>query len=415
MIDKAVLPSYFCFLFLNRRLLVFGLLTAMLSVFGQTYFIGLFNPYLREVSGLAQGELGLVYGGATILSATLLTWLGGLYDRVNPRLFVSLTMLLLALGCMLLGFARSTLALLLALFILRLSGQGLMVHISLTTMARRYHQARGKAVSIAALGMPLAEAAFPAIAIAALVLLEWRQIWLAGAAFVMLLLPLIIWLLDSKSRDEPLDHNEQTKSTFSATRGQVLRDWRFVMLLPAALSSAFVATIVFFYQIPIVEAKGWGSELVASGLAFYALGHVVGLFISGGLVDQFTAGRVFVPALFPMLLSILVLVFFHGHWAAMLWPAILGLGQGIHTTAMTSLLAERYGLAHLGAIRAMLQAMVVLSTAVGPPLFGSLLDLGIHAESLVMGIAAGIGAAILMAMIALAAKPKYRESSCSYR
>ena len=78
MIDKAVLPSYFCFLFLNRRLLVFGLLTAMLSVFGQTYFIGLFNPYLREVSGLAQGELGLVYGGATLLSATLLTWLGGL-------------------------------------------------------------------------------------------------------------------------------------------------------------------------------------------------------------------------------------------------------------------------------------------------------------------------------------------------
>ena len=63
----------------------------------------------------------------------------------------------------------------------------------------------------------------------------------------------------------------------------------------------------------------------------------------------------------------------------------------------------------------MLQAMAVLSTAVGPPLFGSLLDLGIHAESLVMGIAAGIGAAILMAMIALAAKPKYRESSCSYR
>ena len=415
MIDKAVLPSYFCFLFLNRRLLVFGLLTAMLSVFGQTYFIGLFNPYLREVSGLAQGELGLVYGGATILSATLLTWLGGLYDRVNPRLFVSLTMLLLALGCMLLGFARSTLALLLALFILRLSGQGLMVHISLTTMARRYHQARGKAVSIAALGMPLAEAVFPAIAIAALALLEWRQIWLAGAAFVLLLLPLIIWLLGSKSRDESLDHSEQPKSTYSATRSEVLLDWRFAMLLPAALSSPFVVTIVFFYQIPIVQAKGWGSELVASGLAFYALGHVVGLFMSGGLVDRFTAGRVFVPALFPMLLSMLVLAIFHGHWAAMLWPAILGLGQGIHTTAMTSLLAERYGLAHLGAIRAMLQAMVVLSTAVGPPLFGSLLDLGIHAESLVMTIAAGIVAAILMAMIALAAKPKYSESFCSSR
>lgn len=78
--------QYFHFLFAHRRLLAFGVVTAMLSAFGQTFYIGLFNPQLRETFGLGHGGLGLVYGGATLVSALLLTWLGGLYDRIDQRL-----------------------------------------------------------------------------------------------------------------------------------------------------------------------------------------------------------------------------------------------------------------------------------------------------------------------------------------
>ncbi len=398
--------SYFRFLLENRRLLSFGLLAAMLSGFGQTFFIGLFNPHLREISGLAQGELGLVYGGATLGSAALLTWLGGLYDRVSTRLFVASTMVVLMLGCLLLGTAGGTLALLLALFILRVSGQGLMVHISLTTMARRFHESRGKAVSIAAMGMPLAEAVFPAIAVAAMIWMSWHQVWLTGGLILLLLLPLMLWLLGGHTHSAPKDDSDQESTAYNATRRQVLRDWRFVLLIPAALSAPFVVTIVFFYQVPIVEAKGWGNELIASGLAMYAFGHVLGLFSAGSLVDRYTAKRVFVPALVPLFVSMMVLTVFDGQWAAMLWPAILGIGVGLNTPAMTSLLAELYGLVHLGAIRAMLQAVVVFSTAVGPPLFGSLLDLGIQTETLVIAIGTSVLLAIVLAQIALSVKTR---------
>lgn len=397
-------PSYIRFLSKNWRLLSFGLLVAMLSGFGQTFFIGLFNSQLREISGLGQGELGLVYGGATLVSAALLTWLGALFDRVNPRLFLSATMLVLILGCLLLGTAAGILTLFLALFILRVSGQGLMVHISLTTMARRFDQSRGKAVSIAAMGMPLAEALFPAVAVIALVSLEWHQIWLSGGLILLLLLPLILWLLGGRYQPVSAQESGQTSTTYNASRRDVLRDWRFVLLIPAALSAPFVVTTVFFYQIPIVEAKGWGNELVASGLAMYALGHVLGLLSAGSLVDRFMARRVFVPALVPLCASMLVLTLFDSHWAAMLWPAILGVGVGLNTPAMTSLLAELYGLVHLGAIRAMLQAMVVFSTAVGPPLFGSLLDRGIEAETLVAAIGVSVLVAMILAQIALSVK-----------
>ncbi|MDY6981025.1 MAG: MFS transporter, partial [Pseudomonadota bacterium] len=149
--------------------------------------------------------------------------------------------------------------------------------------------------------------------------------------------------------------------------------------------------------------KGWSTELVASGLALFAVGHVGGLLGAGPLVDRLTATRLFVPSLLPLFAAMAVLALFDATWAALLWPALLGLGLGFNSSALTPLLAERYGLLHLGAIRALLQALMILSTAVGPPLFGLLLDRGFGTETLATAIAAAILIATLLATIALSA------------
>ncbi|MDR9437404.1 MAG: MFS transporter [Thiohalophilus sp.] len=403
---KRLLPrDYLAFLWAHRRLLAFGLLTAMLSGFGQTFYIGLFNPQLRDSFNLGHGELGLVYGGATLASALLLTWLGKLYDRSDLRLFLSGAALLLITGCLLLGASNGLVALLLALFLLRLGGQGLMTHIALTTMAQRFHGGRGKAVSIAAMGLPLAEAVFPATAVAALAYLHWRELWLLGSVVVLVLfLPLLLWLLKGAHGGElPAETREQHYSR-DWSRHEVVRDWRFLLLVPAAVAAPFTVTIAFFHQIPLAEAKGWTTELVASGLALFAVGHVVGLLGAGPLVDRLTATRLFVPSLLPLIAAMAVLAGFDATWAALLWPALLGLGLGFNSSALTPLLAERYGLAHLGAIRALLQAIMILSTAIGPPLLGGLLDRGLNTDVL----AGGIGTAILIATV-LAAVALYTD------
>ncbi|MDZ7804155.1 MFS transporter [Thiohalophilus sp.] len=387
--------DYLAFLWEHRRLLAFGLLTAMLSGFGQTFYIGLFNPQLRADFDLGHAELGLVYGGATLASASLLTWLGKLYDRADQRLFLSGAALLLILGGLLLGTSGGVLALLAALFLLRLGGQGLMTHIALTTMAQRFHGGRGKAVSIAAMGLPLAEAVFPATAVAALAWLGWRDLWLLGSGVVLLFLLLLLWLLQGAHGGTLADTSTGRQVARDWTRREVVRDWRFALLMPAAVAAPFTVTIAFFHQIPLAEAKGWSTELVASGLALFAVGHVSGLLGAGPLVDRLTATRLFVPSLLPLIGSMAVLALFDSTWAALLWPALLGLGLGLNATALTPLLAERYGLAHLGAIRALLQALMILATAIGPPLLGVLLDRGLGTEML----AAGIGGAILVAAV----------------
>ena len=56
------------------------------------------------------------------------------------------------------------------------------------------------------------------------------------------------------------------------TRAQVLRDYRFYVLLPVVMAPAFITTGIFFHQILLVESKGWSVDLwAASFVAFAAL------------------------------------------------------------------------------------------------------------------------------------------------
>jgi len=55
----------------------------------------------------------------------------------------------------------------------------------------------------------------------------------------------------------------------------------------------------------------------------------------------------------------------------------LGIAYGFSSTLFGSLWPEIYGLAHLGAIRAVTVSAVVLATAAGPGLTGTLIDGGI--------------------------------------
>ncbi|MFN2329454.1 MAG: MFS transporter [Chromatocurvus sp.] len=395
------MSAYLGFALRNRHLLAFGAFTAVLSGFGQTFYIGLFNTEFRQDFGLSHGELGLAYGAATLTAGLVLGHLGRLYDRIDLRLFLTAAACILASGCGLLAGAQGLMGLVAALFMLRLGGQGLMSHIAMTTTARHFHEGRGKALSIAGLGFPIAEALFPAAAVGFLTVLSWRALWAGSAAVVLLgFLPLLWWLL---GRPHGPDTQAQSNQSPAADRtlGEVRRDWRFALLVPATLVAPFVATVVFFHQIPLAHAKGWSTELVAWGLGAFAFGHIAGLLGGGLLVDRWAASRVFVPALLPILLSMGVLALIDAPWASLAWPGLLGLGLGASVTAVSALLAELYGVTHLGAIRGLLHALMVVSTAIGPPLFGWLLDQGLATEAIAVILAIGIAAAALSSGIAL--------------
>ena len=135
-----------------------GFILTLGSSFGQTFFISLFAEDIREAFGLTHGTLGGLYTSATLASAIVLLWLGKLTDRFDLSLTGALSLVGLSSCAMLMAGANSIIVLVIALFGLRLFGQGLMSHIAITAMGRWFSAERGRALSLAALGFPVGEA-----------------------------------------------------------------------------------------------------------------------------------------------------------------------------------------------------------------------------------------------------------------
>ncbi len=150
----------------HGRTIGFGFALTFLSSFGQTFFISLSGPNIRDAFGLTNGTFGLIYSVATLSSGLLMIWAGSVIDRVNVRLYASVALFGLALAALGLSLAPNLLLLGLSLFFLRLFGQGMLGHAGVMSAARLPEGARGRAVGVATLGFPTGEAMLPAVAIA---------------------------------------------------------------------------------------------------------------------------------------------------------------------------------------------------------------------------------------------------------
>ena len=93
------------FFLYDPKLLLYGFLIIFFASYGQTFFISLFNTEIRKFYGLSDGEFGLVYAVATLLSSFLLISFAKLIDHLDLRLYsfiITLGFLFACLGMVLL-------------------------------------------------------------------------------------------------------------------------------------------------------------------------------------------------------------------------------------------------------------------------------------------------------------------------
>lgn len=374
----------------NPRLAFYSLLAVAASGFGQTFFISVMGGELRQAFGLSHTAYGSLYSGATLVSAFLLFRFGALADTWSLPKVTSLAIAILVGGCLAVGIALSSLVLFLGFILIRFGGQGFISHMGITTAARYFSSQRGKAVAMAELGLPLSEAVLPAGAVFIITHMGWRWSWLAGAFFLVTVVwPLLLFLAKNPpafTRDRKTPGKKDKKTDMN--RKQVLRDPGFYLVLPATLAIPFTVTALFFHQVAIADAQGWSVQLLGRAFSGYALGHLLTLFLAGTVVDRISAGRTLPLGLLPMAASLVLLALVQADWAAYVYLVLIGMASGLCATAGGAVWAERYGLLHLGAIRAMTQAIMVLSTAVAPVLLGFLLDAGIRVTVLAIFMAA---------------------------
>lgn len=365
---------------------------------GQTFFIGLYNPFILETYGLTNGDFGALYGLATLCSAALLVWVGRLIDHVELRRYTLVVIAAMALACLLMATGGGIVVLGLTLMLLRLCGQGLMPHISSTGMGRYFEETRGRAVSIAHLGLSSGQVVMPLAAAFLIAAIGWRASWAVYAlALIVISIPLMRFLL--KDHDRRHQHWEaqialsETQDTPASRiraplREGAFRDPRFYIILPAMLSSPLCGTSIFFFQAQLMAEKGWADNLFALSFPFYAVATTAAYLGGGFILDRIGGGLKLLPVAFaPYIVAVLTLALTgNAAWFPVML-LLLGASTGLFSVIGGTLWPELYGTRSLGSLRAFVSAVMVFSTAVAPFVVGRLYDSGINVRATYFGFA----------------------------
>ena len=373
---------------LSLKVIIFGFIFTFFSSFGQSFFLGLFNSSIRETLSISHGQFGSIYASATLLSSFVLVWVGKKIDDMNISKFALYVVILLSISSFLFSKISSITFLFFAIFLMRLSGQGLMSHSASTTVSRYFEKSRGKALSTSWLGLSSAEFIMPLTIVFLLTFIEWRTLWISISLLIILVLPVIIFLT---VRDVKLDTRENfslnsklIKKIKQWKRIEVLKDYRFYIITINMLAMPSIATGTFVYQSFITSSKGWGPYIIAQSFMVYSTLSLITLFISGFLIDKFSSRRLLIFMNIPLIFSVFVLYNYSDPISSFIFLGLIGISNGFANVLGTSTWAEIYGVKYIGSIKALTTSLMVFSTAFGTALFGLLIDKGFSIEQIAL-------------------------------
>ncbi len=376
------------FLTANSHWLAAGALLTFIGSFGQTFFISVFAGEIQETFGLSHGSWGAIYAVGTTLSAAIMVWAGGLTDKYRARSLGVISVCGLGLACICMAINAYVLLLPLVVLGLRLMGQGMATHIAIVAMARWFIATRGKALAIATLGVAAGEMLLPVTFVYLLEFMDWRWLWVIAGCICFVSLPVLRFLLKTE-RVPRADADENQQAGIGErhwTRGEALRHPLFWCIVPAILGLSAFGTALLFHQVHFSALKGISHLAFVSLLPIYTTVAIVSMMGSGIALDRFGTQRMLPFYQIPLVLGFLVFAFGQSVPAMALGFALVALTAGANSTLPNAFWADAYGTTHIGSIKAMATAVMVLGSALGPLLTGVLIDLGVGLETQYVGV-----------------------------
>jgi MFS family permease len=318
-----------------------------------------------------------------VIAAGFLLRFGHLIDEQPVRKLSYGITAVLAASAGLLAVVWHPVALFFALTGLRVAGQGLMSHVSISVMSRYYDKDRGKALSLSSLGYSMGEMVLPALLGLVIALSSWRM-----AAGMCAMIVLMLFLILKSMRLERFDLAAEISDAPAIRIGKrkfywkMFKEERFWILAGTSLSLGFVVTGFFFYQFLLADAKRWPVEVYTAIFTGYGAIRFVFSLYGGTLTDKFSAMSLYPYYLIPVAIGVMSIGLLPGLYAAFVFLFLTGVSMGAAGVINSAVIAELYGVDQIGKVRSLFSVMGVFSTAMAPLVFGVLLDLGVSFDTL---------------------------------
>ena len=355
----------------QRYLIVLGACLTQFFVIGLLFSYGLFFKSFETEYGWSRTLLSSCISLAFLVMGILAFVGGRLNDRYGPRVVLSVAGTLCGIGYALLSQVTQPwqLFVLFGMFI----GVGMATHdvVTLSTIARWFHQRRGIMTGVVKTGTAAGQIAVPPFAAFLIAQFGWRPalIILGGTAVIMLL------SAASLMKSPPADHGPDPGS---ASSGMAFDEARRTPLLWmfCAIQFCFFPTLTTIPLHIVVHGMDLGMTPALAAILLSVIGasSVAGRLTFGTLVDQIGGKRTLMFCFIPLLFALSAFLVIHTPWVLFGAVALYGFAHGGLFTAVSPTVAEYFGLKAHGAIFGIILLFGTIGGALGPILAGWAFD-----------------------------------------
>ncbi|KRC70916.1 MFS transporter permease [Achromobacter sp. Root83] len=372
--------------------------------FGSAYSFSAFVESLQHDFGASRGAVSLVFSLAGFLYFGLGVISGPLADRYGSRRLALAGMLLLALGLLLAGAARSMTQIYLAYGL----GVGLGVGCSYVPVVgavqRWFRRRRALASGLAVSGIGVGTLLVPPLASALIDLWGWRATYLALAVCVAVLGAAASRWVENSPLDRGLAPDgaplpppcAATPALEGVPVREAVRSKAFVLLYLACLFCAFGVFVPFVHLVPYALDHGVPPARAVLLLSLIGVGSTAGRFCLGPIADRLGRRASLAAMYCGMAATLAIWSAFSQFWALALFALAFGVFYGGWVALLPAVVMDYFGGRHVSGIIGMLYTSVAFGTLIGPVAAGYAYDLG---GSYALPIATAAGGNILAAAI----------------
>jgi MFS family permease len=339
---------------------------ACFTLFGVAYSFGAFFRPMALEFGATDEAMSAVFSITACLYFLLGPLTGYLADRLGPKLVV-------AAGAIITGGGLVLTSLVSKLWLAYVTyGLGVGVGVSccyvplVAAIAGWFNRRRNSALGIAVSGIGAGTLAVPPLSGELIVHLGWRHAYaVLGVATTTLLI-----ICASLARKPPWGRQHAARPRF----GGFIRERNFLVLyFSSALAN--VGTAIPFVFLPVYARDQGMSEVTAASLiSFIGLTSMLGRVGLGTLADNVGLIRLYQGAILALSVSYVIWFVAHAYWAMVLFALVMGASYGGYVALGPAVVAELFGVAGMGMVLGVLYTSTAVTTLVGPPIVGGIID-----------------------------------------
>jgi MFS family permease len=373
-------------------------------MYGMRFAFGVFfKPMLTEFGwtrALTSGALSL----SMIVQGLLAIVMGGLNDRLGPRIVLTLCGFLLGLGCLLMS-QISTLWQIYLFYglIVGVGMSGVLVPV-LSTVARWFIKRRNMMTGIALTGIGLGTLFAPPVANRLIAVYDWRVSYIILGCLVLAVGVLAAQFLkrDPTSTGQ-VPYGGDDMEVQGGGEGLSLREAvhtkQFWMVFGIFVCLGFSYFSIVVHIVPHITDLGISAAKGANILAALGGAGIVGN-VLGGAADRIGNKQVCVIGLMLASATLFWLVRVTEVWMFYLFVAVFGIGYGVCMTSESPLVAWLFGVSSHGLLFGIISFGFTIGAAIGPLLTGYIFDVtGSYQAAFVTFAALSVVGLILMVLI----------------